>query len=127
MSDRSYLTQTELMILLAIMRLKDEAYGVPISAEILTVRGARLLAVRTRDSGAEARGREVPLGEATAMRGGRAKTIVSARKATHRCGDAARPSGVGAGCRSKAGLMKALDRRAAEPKETPRPDGARRS
>ena len=36
MSDRSYLTQTELMILLAIMRLKDEAYGVPISAEMGT-------------------------------------------------------------------------------------------
>ena len=61
MADRAYLTQTELMILLAIMRLKDEAYGVPISAEILE---------RLEDRGFV----KSQLGEATAMRGGRAKT-----------------------------------------------------
>ena len=49
MSDRTYLTQTELMILLAIMRLKVER---------LEARGF----VKSQ------------LGEATAMRGGRAKT-----------------------------------------------------
>jgi PadR family transcriptional regulator, regulatory protein PadR len=77
MSDRSYLTQTELMILLAIMRLKDEAYGVPISAEILERTGrevatASVYAILER---LEARGFvKSQLGEATAMRGGRAKT-----------------------------------------------------
>jgi PadR family transcriptional regulator PadR len=77
MSDRTYLTQTELMILLAIMRLKDEAYGVPISAEILErtrreVATASVYAILER---LEARGFvKSQLGEATAMRGGRAKT-----------------------------------------------------
>lgn len=77
MSDRTYLTQTELMILLAIMRLKDEAYGVPISAEILDrtrreVATASVYAILER---LEKRGFvKSQLGEATAMRGGRAKT-----------------------------------------------------
>lgn len=77
MADRAYLTQTELMILLAIMRLKDEAYGVPISAEILDRTGrevatASVYAILER---LEGRGFvKSQLGEATAMRGGRAKT-----------------------------------------------------
>lgn len=77
MADRAYLTQTELMILLAIMRLKDEAYGVPISAEILDRTGrevatASVYAIleRLEDRGFV----KSQLGEATAMRGGRAKT-----------------------------------------------------
>ena len=77
MADRAYLTQTELMILLAIMRLKDEAYGVPISAEILQRTGrevatASVYAIleRLEDRGFV----KSQLGEATAMRGGRAKT-----------------------------------------------------
>lgn len=77
MSARSYLTQTELMILLAIVRLKDDAYGVPISAEIENRTGrevatASVYAILER---LEARGFvKSQLGEATAMRGGRAKT-----------------------------------------------------
>ena len=77
MADRAYLTQTELMILLAILRLKDEAYGVPISAEILERTGrevatASVYAIleRLADRGFV----KSQLGEATAMRGGRAKT-----------------------------------------------------
>ncbi|MEJ1965752.1 MAG: helix-turn-helix transcriptional regulator [Gammaproteobacteria bacterium] len=77
MAKRDYLTQTELMILLAILRLKDEAYGVPISAEILARTGrevatASVYAILER---LEVRGLvRSQLGEATAARGGRAKT-----------------------------------------------------
>ncbi len=77
MSARGYLTQTELMILLAIVRLRDDAYGVPISAEIEARTGrevatASVYAILER---LEARGFvKSQLGEATAMRGGRAKT-----------------------------------------------------
>jgi len=74
---RDYLTQTELMILLAILRLRDEAYGVPISAEILERTGrevatASVYAVleRLKERGLV----ESELGDATAIRGGRAKT-----------------------------------------------------
>ena len=77
MGQRTYLTQTELMILLAIVRLKDGAYGVPISAEILARTGREVAAAsvyaileRLEDQGLVAS----MLGEATAMRGGRAKT-----------------------------------------------------
>jgi PadR family transcriptional regulator, regulatory protein PadR len=73
---RDYLTQTELMILLAILRLKDQAYGVPISAEILRCTGREVAAAsvyaileRMEDRGLV----ESELGEATATRGGRAR------------------------------------------------------
>lgn len=39
MADRSYLGEFELMILLAILHLGDEAYGVPISRELEAHRG----------------------------------------------------------------------------------------
>lgn len=39
MTKRSYLGEMELMVLLAVMRLGDEAYGVPISKELLTLAG----------------------------------------------------------------------------------------
>ena len=39
MTDRSYLGEFELMILLAIVHLGDEAYGVPISRELECHRG----------------------------------------------------------------------------------------
>jgi PadR family transcriptional regulator, regulatory protein PadR len=77
MAERDYLTQTELMILLAILRLKDEAYGVPICAEILDRTGREIAAAsvyaileRLQQRGLV----ESELGEATAARGGRAKT-----------------------------------------------------
>jgi PadR family transcriptional regulator PadR len=39
MTDRSYLGEFELMILLAVLHLGDEAYGVPISRELERHRG----------------------------------------------------------------------------------------
>jgi PadR family transcriptional regulator, regulatory protein PadR len=87
MAQRDYLTQTELMILLAILQLKDEAYGVPICAEILNRTGREVAAAsvyaileRLGERGFV----ESELGEATAMRGGRAKTYfrVTARGIT---------------------------------------------
>jgi PadR family transcriptional regulator PadR len=39
MPKRSYLGEMELMVLLAVVRLGDEAYGVPISKELLTLAG----------------------------------------------------------------------------------------
>jgi len=77
MARRDYLTQTELMVMLAILRLRDEAYGVPISTEIFERTGrevatASVYAVleRLEDQGLV----ESQMGEATATRGGRAKT-----------------------------------------------------
>lgn len=40
MREHSYLGEFELMILLTIVRLGDEAYGVPLSRELSTIRGA---------------------------------------------------------------------------------------
>jgi DNA-binding PadR family transcriptional regulator len=39
MTDRSYLGEFELMILLAVIQLDDQAYGVPIAREIEALRG----------------------------------------------------------------------------------------
>jgi len=39
MPKRSYLGEMELMVLLAVVRLGDEAYGVPISKELLILAG----------------------------------------------------------------------------------------
>jgi DNA-binding PadR family transcriptional regulator len=77
MTRRDYLTQTELMVMLAIVRLGEKAYAVPIVTEIHQRTGreiatASVYAVleRLEDSGLV----ESELGEATAARGGRAKT-----------------------------------------------------
>jgi DNA-binding PadR family transcriptional regulator len=77
MARRDYLTQTELMVMLAIVRLGEKAYAVPIATEILERSGreiatASVYAVleRLEDSKLV----ESELGEATATRGGRAKT-----------------------------------------------------
>jgi len=77
MGRRDYLTQTELMVMLAIVRLGEDAYAVPIATAIHERTGreiatASIYAVleRLEDGGLV----ESELGEATAMRGGRAKT-----------------------------------------------------
>jgi PadR family transcriptional regulator PadR len=77
MARRDYLTQTELMVMLAIVRLGEKAYAVPIATEIFNRTGreiatASVYAVleRLEDSTLV----ESELGEATATRGGRAKT-----------------------------------------------------
>ncbi|HZO52190.1 MAG TPA: helix-turn-helix transcriptional regulator, partial [Bryobacteraceae bacterium] len=77
MSKRTYLSQTELMIMLAIMRLGRNGYGIPIAQEI-AARTGRELAIgvvystlwRLEDDALV----RSEVGESTAARGGRAKT-----------------------------------------------------
>ena len=73
---RRLLTDFEIMILLAILRIGDEAYGVPIAREIETTTGRvvqlpAIYAALERLEGQQLI--ESRLGEATAQRGGRAK------------------------------------------------------
>jgi PadR family transcriptional regulator PadR len=76
MRNREFVGQHELMVMLAVLRLGREAYGVPIAAEIAARTGREMLqgsvyAVLER---LEAKGLVASrLGEATAQRGGRAK------------------------------------------------------
>ncbi len=77
---RRLLTDFEIMILLAILRVGDEAYGVPIAREIETTTGRvvqlpAIYAVLERLQGQQLI--ESRLGEATAQRGGRAKKYFS--------------------------------------------------
>src|SRR5580658_2648712 len=76
MARGGYLGEFELMVLLALMRLGDEAYGVPISREI-EQRGGReaaLGSVYAALERLEEKGLVTSrLGESTAVRGGRAK------------------------------------------------------
>ena len=77
---RRLLTDFEIMILLAILRIGDEAYGVPIAREIETTtgRGVQLPAIYAALDRLEGQGLlESRLGEATAQRGGRAKKYFS--------------------------------------------------
>lgn len=76
MTERGYLGEFELMILLAVIHLGDDAYGVPISRELEKQRGrnvsvgsvyAALERLETKDLV------ESSLGEPTAERGGKAK------------------------------------------------------
>jgi PadR family transcriptional regulator PadR len=73
---RDYLTDFELMILLAVLRLGDEAYGVPIAREIETTggRGVVLGAVYAALDRLEVNGLVASaVGDPTPARGGRAK------------------------------------------------------
>lgn len=74
---RQHLSQTELMVMLAILRLGREAYGVPIAEEI-SKRSGRELAIgvvySTLGRLEEDASVRSETGEATAARGGRAKT-----------------------------------------------------
>jgi PadR family transcriptional regulator PadR len=76
MTNRSHLGDFELMVLLALMRLGDDAYGVPISEEIEKQSG-REVALGTVYAALERLGEkglvDSELGEPTAQRGGRAK------------------------------------------------------
>jgi PadR family transcriptional regulator PadR len=77
---RRLLTDFEIMILLAIIRIGDEAYGVPIEREIETTTGraVQLPAIYAALDRLERQGLvESRLGEATAQRGGRAKKYFS--------------------------------------------------
>ena len=73
---REFLGQHELMVMLAVLRLGPEAYGVPIAAEIAGRTGREMLLGsvyatldRLEDKGLVSS----QLGEATPQRGGRAK------------------------------------------------------
>lgn len=76
MAKQNYLGEFELMVLLIIVRLGEEAYGVPLARELTVTRG-RNVAIgsvyaaldRLEDKGLIAS----TLGEATPERGGRAK------------------------------------------------------
>jgi DNA-binding PadR family transcriptional regulator len=76
MTSRSYLGEFELMLLLAVLHLGDEAYGVPISREIEAHRrrDVSLGSVYAALERLEAKGLvESTLGEPTSERGGKAK------------------------------------------------------
>jgi PadR family transcriptional regulator, regulatory protein PadR len=76
MRERGYLGEFELMILLAILRLGDDVYGVPLSKELSILRGrdVSLGSVYAALDRLELKGLIVSsLGEPTPERGGRAK------------------------------------------------------
>jgi DNA-binding PadR family transcriptional regulator len=78
---RHYLTDFELMILLAVLRLGETAYGVPIARELETTGGRRvvaLAAVYAALDRLEERGLvDSRWGDPTPERGGRAKRFFS--------------------------------------------------
>lgn len=76
MPKRSYLGEMELMVLLAVTRLGDEAYGVPISKELSTLakREVALGSIYAALDRLERKGFVASsLGDPTPERGGRAK------------------------------------------------------
>ena len=76
MTSRSYLGEFELMLLLAVLHLGDEAYGVPISRQLEAHRGrdVSLGSVYAALERLEAKGLVVStLGDPTPERGGKAK------------------------------------------------------
>src|SRR5262245_32756312 len=80
---RELLTDFELMILLAILRLGDDAYGVPIASEIEQTGGRRVVvaAVYTALDRLERNGLVAStLGDPTPERGGRAKRFFRVTK-----------------------------------------------
>jgi PadR family transcriptional regulator, regulatory protein PadR len=76
MPQRKYLGEMELMVLLAVVRLGDEAYGVPISKELLGLAG-REVALGSIYAALERLEKKAfvtsHLGDPTPERGGRAK------------------------------------------------------
>jgi DNA-binding PadR family transcriptional regulator len=76
MADRSYLGEFELMLLLAVIHLGDEAYGVPITRELEAHRGRGVAigSVYAALERLEAKGLVASsLGDPTPERGGKAK------------------------------------------------------
>ena len=81
MARRSYLGEMELMILLAVVRLGDEAYGVPIAKELLILakREVSVGSIYAALERLESKGLvSSSLGDPTPERGGRAKRYFSA-------------------------------------------------
>jgi DNA-binding PadR family transcriptional regulator len=84
MAERSYLGEMELMVLLAVVRLGDGAYGVPISKELRELAG-RELAFGSIYAALDRMQRKgfvtSVLGDSTPERGGRAKRYFRATPA----------------------------------------------
>ena len=83
MARRSYLGEMELMVLLAVVRLGDEAYGVPISKELLALAGREVAlgSIYAALDRIEEKGFVTSvLGEPTPERGGRAKRYFRSRR-----------------------------------------------
>ena len=95
MARGAYLGEFELMVLLALIRLGDDAYGVPICREIETRSGreAAIGSVYAALERLEAKGLVTSrLGDATAVRGGRAKRYSGLRRrACAMCGKRSAP------------------------------------
>lgn len=76
MAQRTYLGEMEMMVLLAVLRLEDDAYGVPISRELLLI-AKREVSIGSIYAALERLERKgfvsSSLGEPTPERGGRAK------------------------------------------------------
>ncbi len=84
MAERDYLGEFELMVMLAVMFLDDEAYGVPVSRELerYRKRDVSLSSVYAALERLEGKGLvSSRLGEATQERGGRAKRYFQVTKA----------------------------------------------
>lgn len=87
MTQRPYLGEMELMVLLAVVRLDDKAYGVPISKELLLIAkrevsiGSIYAALERLES---KRFVSSSLGEPTSERGGRAKRYFRATPSGYR-------------------------------------------
>jgi DNA-binding PadR family transcriptional regulator len=80
MADRSYLGEFELMILLAVINLGEEAYGVPISRELERYRGRDVVvgSVYAALERLETKGLiRSAVGQSTPERGGKAKRYFS--------------------------------------------------
>jgi PadR family transcriptional regulator, regulatory protein PadR len=76
MAKRSYLGEFELMILLALIRVGDDAYGVPISKELLNTAGREVALGSVYAALDRLQEKELVssrLGDPTPERGGRAK------------------------------------------------------
>jgi DNA-binding PadR family transcriptional regulator len=76
MARRSYLGEFELMILLALIRLGDDAYGVPISKELLQTTGREVALGSVYAALDRLQQKELvssTVGDPTPTRGGRAK------------------------------------------------------
>jgi len=84
MADRSYLGEFELMILLAVIHLREEAYGVPISRELEAHRGRGVSVGSVYAALERLEGKGLvssSLGDPTPERGGKAKRYFQVTRA----------------------------------------------
>ncbi|MGA8531784.1 MAG: helix-turn-helix transcriptional regulator [Acidobacteriaceae bacterium] len=83
MTQRGFLGEMEMMVLLALIRLGDEAYGVPVARELRAIRGREVAlgSIYAALERLEAKGLVTSsLGEPTPERGGRARRFFRVTK-----------------------------------------------